>query len=230
MLPVPNSHLFILPKEFHLAVHDNYHCPSADYMRISVTDPCSQRCIYCMPHGDIPLFEHTQIFQYEEILTIVRAAVKKGFPKLPFTSGGPLVRENICERIRVMLGIEDVEEVMLTADGAALLEISAPALAKAGLPRLKVSLERLTPRKFRGKTKSFNYYSVIRGSRTARKVAPNPLKINKVIDIKFPLRAGCDERRLIDLIQTAIGVKAEHRAPDPLGEPRVQSNMSRIGG
>jgi cyclic pyranopterin phosphate synthase len=53
---------------------------------------------------------------------------------------------------------------------------------------------------------------------------------DKEIDIKIPLRAGCDERRLIDLIRTAVGAKAGHHAPDLLGESRVQRNMSRIGG
>ena len=328
-----------------MAVHDNYHCPSVDYLRISVTDRCNQRCFYCMPHGDIPVFAHSEILRYEEILAIVRAAVKTGFRKFRLTGGEPLVRKNICELIREMVAIDGVEEVALTTNGA-LLENMAPALADAGLRRLNVSLDTLNPLKFRKITKSDNYYRVLRGIETARKVGLNPLKINMVviggvnddevedfgrwaikealtvrfieympigcrhcwdaaklvaidairrrlarvatlepldrrigdgpakryrlgttaeigligavsehfcsscnrlrltpegklrpcllrdkeIDIKIPLRAGCDERRLIDLIQTAVGAKTGHHAPDLLGESRVQRNMSRIGG
>jgi hypothetical protein len=127
-----------------------------------------------MPHGDIPLFEHTEILRYEEILTSVRAVVKTEFRKFRLAGGEPLGHKNIFEPIREMLGIDGIEEAMLTTNGA----------------RLE----------------------------------------NKEIDIKFPRRAGCDERRLIDLIQAAVEVQAEHQVPDLLGEPHVQRNMSRIGG
>jgi len=344
--PFRISHSVILPKEFLLPEHNNNCRPCVDYLRISITDRCNQRCFYCMPHGDVPLFQHSEILTYEEILTVVTAAVKTGFRKFRLTGGEPLVRKNICELIRGIVAINGVEEVVLTTNGA-LLEKMAPALADAGLRRLNVSLDTLNPLKFRKITKSDNFYRVLRGIETARRVGLNPLKINMVviggvnddevedfgrwaikealtvrfieympigcrhcwdaaklvavdairrrlervatlqplerrasdgparryrlgategevgligavsehfcrfcnrlrltpegklrpcllsdeeIDVKIPLRAGCDERTLIDLIQTAVGAKAGHRAPDLRGEQRVRRSMSRIGG
>ncbi|MGD8845757.1 MAG: GTP 3',8-cyclase MoaA [Desulfobacteraceae bacterium] len=151
-----------------------------DYMRISITDRCNQRCFYCMPHGDVQLFKHSEILSYEEILSIVAAAVKSGFRKFRITGGEPLVRKGICGLIRKMVALGGVEEVALTTNGVLLGDL-APALYAAGLRRVNISLDTLNPLKFQKITKRDNFQRVLRAIAVARSVGLNPIKINMVV-------------------------------------------------
>ena len=315
-------------------------------MRISITDRCNQRCFYCMPQGDVHLFKHSEILSYEEILTVVGAAVETGFHKFRLTGGEPLVRKGICSLIRNMTAIAGVEEVVLTTNGV-LLEDMAPSLYAAGLRRLNISLDTLNPLKFRKISKRDNFRRVMRGIERARSVGMTPVKINVVvirgvnddeleafarwamqealtvrfiefmpigcqsvwdagqlvsveeirqrlaqvmdlrpldrrpsdgparryrlgttageigligavsehfchdcnrlrltpegklrpcllrdeeIDIKIPLRDGCGQAVLIELIQRAVGAKNRRSGLSPLFEQHARRNMSRIGG
>ena len=117
---------------------------------------------------------------YEEILTIVAAAVKTGFRKFRITGGEPLVRKGICEFIREMVALDGVEEVVLTTNGV-LLEDLAPALYAAGLRRVNISLDTLNPMKFQKIAKKDYFQRVMRGVQTARSVGLDPLKINMVV-------------------------------------------------
>jgi cyclic pyranopterin phosphate synthase len=317
-----------------------------DYMRISITDRCNQRCFYCMPHGDVQLFRHDEILRYEEILSIVEAAVKTGFRKFRITGGEPLVRKGVSELIRRMVALKGVDEVALTTNGV-LLEDLAPSLYEAGLKRINISLDTLNPIKFQKIARRDHFHRVLRGIAAARRVGLDPLKINMVvirginddeveafgrwavreelavrfiefmpigcgqpwgedkfisideirgrleqvmdlypmsrrasdgpalryrlgnsrgeigligavshhfchrcnrlrltpegklrpcllrdeeIEIRNPLRSGCDQDVLIDLIQTAVGAKINRCAPDLQFHRRAQRGMSRIGG
>jgi cyclic pyranopterin phosphate synthase len=151
-----------------------------DYMRISITDRCNQRCFYCMPNGAVRLFRHSEILRYEEILSVVAAAVKTGFRKFRITGGEPLVRKGICKLIQKMVSVTGVEEVALTTNGV-LLEDLAPALYAAGLRRVNISLDTLNPLKFQKITKRDHFHRVMRGIEAARSVGFNPLKINMVV-------------------------------------------------
>ena len=163
-----------------MAEKDRHRSGGVDYMRISITDRCNQRCFYCMPHDDVQLFRHSEILRYEEILTIVAAAVKTGFRKFRITGGEPLVRKGICEFIREMVALDGVEEVVLTTNGV-LLEDLAPALYAAGLRRVNISLDTLNPMKFQKIAKRDHFQRVMRGIAMARSVGLNPLKINMVV-------------------------------------------------
>jgi cyclic pyranopterin phosphate synthase len=299
-----------------------------------------------MPHGVEQFFRHSEVLSYEEILTIVAAAVKTGFRKFRLTGGEPLVRRGICGLIRKMIATTGVEEVVLTTNGV-LLEEMARNLYDAGLRRLNISLDTLNPLKFRKIAKRDHLQRVLRGIRKARSVGFNPIKINKVvmrgvnddeledfarwaihegltvryieympigcrhhwdadklvtidemrlrlerliplhpisraisdgpamrfrlgtsqaevgfigavshhfchscnrlrltpegklrpclhrdeeIDIKIPLRTGCHEAKLIDLIQTAVEAKINHNSPNLFIEQKAQRDMSSIGG
>jgi GTP 3',8-cyclase len=163
-----------------LAEYDG-NCPRfIDYMRISITDRCNQRCFYCMPQGDVQLFRHDEILSYEEILSIVASAVKAGFHKFRITGGEPLVRSGVCGLIHNMVGMTGVDEVVLTTNGV-LLEDLAPELYAAGLRRLNISLDTLNSLKFQKITKRDHFRRVLRGIEMARKVGFNPLKINMVV-------------------------------------------------
>lgn len=151
-----------------------------NYLRISITDRCNQRCCYCRPGGDLPFFQQCEILSYEEILTVVNAAVKVGFRKFRLTGGEPLIRKGVCELIRNMVAISGVEEVVLTTNGV-LLEKMASALFAAGLRRLNISLDTLNPLKFQRITQKNHFWHVLRGIAAARRVGFHPIKINMVV-------------------------------------------------
>ena len=113
-----------------------------DYMRISVTDRCNYRCMYCMPEEGVTDVGHDSILTYEEIAEIVRAAVGLGFRKFRLTGGEPLVRKDIVRLVEMLKGIEGVETLSMTTNGALLADY-APALAKAGLDSVNISLDSL---------------------------------------------------------------------------------------
>lgn len=133
-----------------------------------------------MPHGVVQFFKHSEILSYEEILTLVGAAVKTGFRKFRLTGGEPLVRRGICRLISKMVAMTGVEEVVLTTNGV-LLEEMAQALYAAGLRRLNISLDTLNPLKFRKITKRDHLQRVLGGIKRARGVGFNPIKINMVV-------------------------------------------------
>ena len=160
--------------------YDGDRCRGVNYMRISITDRCNQRCFYCMPQGAERLFKHGEILSYEEILRVVAAAARTGFRKFRLTGGEPLVRKGICGLIRDMAAVKDVEEVVLTTNGV-LLEDMAPALYAAGLRRLNVSLDTLNPLKFQRITKRDHFQRVLRGITAARQAGLNPVRINMVV-------------------------------------------------
>jgi cyclic pyranopterin phosphate synthase len=151
-----------------------------NYLRISVTDRCNQRCFYCMPDEGLALFEPRQILSYEEILAVVRAAAHCGFSKFRLTGGEPLIRREVCTLIARMADMDHVREVTLTTNGVLLAELAADLL-QAGLNRLNISLDTLNPVKFQ-KITGRNYFArVMRGIEQAQAVGFSPVKINVVV-------------------------------------------------
>ncbi|TFG35904.1 MAG: radical SAM protein, partial [Nitrospirales bacterium] len=106
-----------------------------DYMRISVTDRCNLRCVYCMPEGGVAPIEHKEILRYEEIIRIVKLAVPFGVRNVRLTGGEPLVRKNIAHLIKSISDIQGIDDLSLTTNGI-LLERYAEELAGAGLRRV----------------------------------------------------------------------------------------------
>src|SRR5665648_761811 len=111
-----------------------------DYMRISITDRCNLRCIYCMPEDGIECIPHKEILTYEEILRLVRAAAANGISKIKITGGEPLVRKNAAELIRRIKQVEGIREVTLTTNGVLFKEQAADLIA-AGLDGVNFSLD-----------------------------------------------------------------------------------------
>ena len=111
-----------------------------DYMRISITDRCNLRCIYCMPEEGIECIPHNEILTYEEILRLVHAAAANGISKIKITGGEPLVRKNAAELIRQIKQVEGIREVTLTTNGVLFTEQGA-ALIAAGLDSVNFSLD-----------------------------------------------------------------------------------------
>jgi cyclic pyranopterin phosphate synthase len=112
-----------------------------DYLRISITDRCNLRCIYCMPHGVLPL-SHDEILSYEEILRIVRIMAALGIRKVKITGGEPLVRRGAVELIGEVKRTAGIEKVTITSNGVLLLQYLDDIL-RAGIDGINVSLDTL---------------------------------------------------------------------------------------
>lgn len=151
-----------------------------DYLRISVTDRCNMRCIYCMPPEGILHRPHSEILSFEEIHRIVNVAVRLGISKVRITGGEPLVRKGIALLIKNLRRINGLNEIALTTNGAYLKE-HAFSLKEAGLDRVNISLDSLMPEKFREITRGGNLKSVLEGIDSGLSTGFSPLKINVVL-------------------------------------------------
>lgn len=151
-----------------------------NYLRISVTDRCNLRCIYCMPQEGVSLIGHDDILKYEEILRITRIAASRGIQKIRVTGGEPLVRKGITGFIAKLHQIPGITEISLTTNGT-LLQFFAKALRKSGMKRINISLDTLNPQKYKRITRIGDINTVLTGIRKARKAGFNPIKINVVV-------------------------------------------------
>ena len=150
------------------------------YLRLSVTDLCNCRCVYCMGENGVPRLPHSAILSFEEIEEIVRVAVSLGVTKVRLTGGEPLVRRGIDELVRRLRGIKGVEELAMTTNGARLAEYAA-RLKSAGLDRLNVSLDTLDPEKFRRITRIGELRDTLDGLDAARRAGFERIKLNTVL-------------------------------------------------
>lgn len=151
-----------------------------NYLRISVTNRCNLRCIYCMPPEGVPLIPHSEILSYEEISTVVQVAAGLGFNKIRLTGGEPLVRSELSKLVRMLSQIEGIEGISLTTNGT-LLKKYAWELKGAGLTRVNVSLDTLKADKFREITRLGDLENVLDGIEAAKDAGLAPVKINMVV-------------------------------------------------
>lgn len=151
-----------------------------EYLRISVTDRCNLRCVYCMPMEHIDWIPRQALLTLDEILRVVEAAAQMGLRVVRLTGGEPLVRPDIVELVEAVASVEGIEEVSLTTNGL-LLERMAPRLADAGLKRVNVSLDSLQPEKFHQITRFGSLSQVWAGLLAAESAGLVPIKLNAVI-------------------------------------------------
>jgi len=151
-----------------------------NYLRISVTDRCNLRCIYCLPPEGISLLHHSEILTYEEIAVIARLAVELGINKIRLTGGEPLVRARLRELVALLSRIDGIDDISLTTNGV-LLKQYAGELKQAGLNRVNVSLDSLQEDKFARITRRNRLEGVLQGIETAKACGLNPVKVNMVV-------------------------------------------------
>ena len=151
-----------------------------NYLRISVTDRCNLRCIYCMPSEGIPLMSHEDILSYEEICIVAQAAAELGIVKVRLTGGEPLVRAKLTNLLAMLARIQGIDDISLTTN-AVLLQRYADELKSAGLRRVNVSLDSLRSDGFRRITRVGNLDDVLRGIEAARQAGLSPVKTNTVV-------------------------------------------------
>ncbi|MDD2371861.1 MAG: GTP 3',8-cyclase MoaA [Firmicutes bacterium] len=184
-----------------------------DYIRISITDRCNLRCVYCMPEEGVELLKHQDMMSFEEIYNLIKALVPLGIKKIRLTGGEPLVRQNIEELIKMIRSIPEIEDITLTTNGI-LLEEMADGLKQAGLSRVNVSLDSLDENKFKKITRWGNLEKVLKGIDKAIEVGLNPVKIN-VVAIK-----GFNDDEFIKFIDFAYYKEVQVRFIElmPIGE------------
>lgn len=151
-----------------------------NYLRISVTDRCNLRCVYCMPEDGVPLCAHDDILRYEEIETVVRAAAHLGIHKVRLTGGEPLARLHLADLVRMLAGVPGIDDLSMTTNGT-LLAHYADELAQAGLRRVNISLDTLRPERFAQITRRGRLEDALAGIDAAHRAGLEPVKINAVI-------------------------------------------------
>ncbi len=155
------------------------HNRNINYLRISVTDRCNLRCLYCMPKEGLSLIGHNDILRYEEILRVIRVAVRLGISKVRITGGEPLVRKGIVDFIASLKTMEGLNDISLTTNGIRLAEF-AERLYRAGMRRINVSLDSLNPQTYAEITRGGNLDAVLKGIESAYRAGFAPIKINTV--------------------------------------------------
>jgi GTP 3',8-cyclase len=179
-----------------LTVLDTLRRPMRD-LRVSVTDRCNFRCLYCMPResfgADHAFLARPEMLRFDEIERIVRSAVALGVRKVRLTGGEPLVRRNLDDLVRALAAVDGIEDLSLTTNGS-LLAVKAQALADAGLHRVTVSLDALDDPTFtRMNDVGFPVQRVLDGIAAAEAAGIGPVKINAVI------RRDLNEHAIVDL-------------------------------
>lgn len=150
------------------------------YLRISVTDRCNLRCVYCMPERGIKKISRDEILTFEEIARIAEKSVGMGIDKIRLTGGEPLVRRDIVNLVSMISGIEGIIDFSMTTNGTLLMRF-AKELKEAGLHRVNISLDTLDPVYYREITRGGNLHDVLKGIESAEKAGLTPIKLNCVV-------------------------------------------------
>lgn len=164
------------------------------YLRISVTDRCNLRCVYCLPAEGFTPTDRTEILQFGEIIRLAKIFAGMGINKIRLTGGEPLVRRGLDQLISGLAEIDRIKTIALTTNGVLLAE-QAATLKKAGLTRLNVSLDTLRPERFAQIALRDLFQKISTGIDTALAVGFTPLKINVV------LLGGLNDDELLDFVE-----------------------------
>ncbi|HBM07019.1 GTP 3',8-cyclase MoaA [Pseudomonas sp. Choline-3u-10] len=188
------------------------HNRQIDYLRMSVTDRCDFRCVYCMAE-DMTFLPRQQVLGLEELERIARIFVGLGVKKIRLTGGEPLVRQGIVglsERIAALPGLR---ELVMTTNGSQLVKLAAP-LARAGVKRLNISLDSLDAAKFHAITRTGQLQQVLDGIEAAREAGFERIKLNAVV------MKGRNAEEVADLVDFAIasGLDLSFIEEMPLGD------------
>lgn len=167
-----------------------------DYIRISVTDRCNLRCVYCMPEEGVENIKHRNVLTFDEILRICRVLAKNGLKKVKITGGEPLVRRGVANLIKQIKDIEGIESVTITTNGVLLAE-QYHNLVGAGVDTITVSLDTMDREKYEKITRRDEFKRVIDGIKYAQRENLVRLKINAV-----PIY-GLDEAEILSLLEFA---------------------------
>ncbi len=167
-----------------------------NYLRISLTDHCNLRCLYCMPEEMV--FRPTaELMQDDEILTLLKIFVSLGFDKVRLTGGEPTIRAHVVDLVENIAHLPGVNSLTMTTNGVLLSKLAVP-LAQAGLQRVNISLDTLDPDKFQTLTRWGSLEKVWSGIQAAEAAGLAPIKINAVVV------RGYNEADMLDLARLTL--------------------------
>jgi len=166
------------------------------YLRISLTDHCNLRCLYCMPE-EMTFRPNAEMMQDEEVLQLTRLFAGLGFEKIRLTGGEPTVRLNVVDLVRGIAAVPGIRTVTMTTNGVLLKKLAAP-LAAAGLKRVNISIDTLDPEKFQRLTRWGKLQDVWQGILAAEAAGLTPVKLNAVVV------RGYNEEDVVDLARLTI--------------------------
>ena len=183
-----------------------------NYLRLSVTDLCNLRCVYCMPAGGVEKRRHEDVLTVEELEEIARSAGRCGIRKIRLTGGEPLVRRGIVDICARTAAAPGVEEVCMTTNGLLLPKL-APELRKAGLRRVNISLDTLSPELYRELTRVGNIEDAVSGLKAA-------LDNFQTVKINAVLIGGTNESEIRQMVYITKDAPVELRFIElmPIGE------------
>ncbi|MCK9637694.1 MAG: GTP 3',8-cyclase MoaA [Methylobacter tundripaludum] len=191
-----------------------------DYLRISITDRCDFRCLYCMAE-DMTFLPRAQVLTLEEIYTLAQAFAELGVKKIRITGGEPLVRKGALELLQNIGRIESLSELVITTNGSQ-LETMAADLKQAGVKRINISLDTLDADKFKAITRTGDLHQVLRGIQAVKAAGFERIKINAVIlkdrnhlEVSDLVRFAVDNGIDISFIEEMpLGVVSQHDRAD----------------
>ncbi len=167
-----------------------------NYLRISLTDHCNLRCLYCMP-DEVRFKPNEELLQDDEILRLVRIFSSLGFEKFRLTGGEPTVRSGVVDLVRNIAQTPGVRSLSMTTNGVLFSRLAKP-LAEAGLKRVNFSLDTLDPEKFKCLTRNGDFSNVWSGIQAAEEAGLTPIKINAVVVRNY------NEKDVVDLADLTI--------------------------
>jgi len=189
---------------------------TVDYLRISVTDRCDFRCVYCMAEN-MAFLPRADILSLEEIETLAKAFVSLGVKKIRITGGEPLVRKGVLGLLQNIAAMEGLKELVVTTNGSQLPTMAAP-LKAVGVKRLNISLDTLDADKFKAITRTGDLHQVMHGIHAAKAAGFGHIKINAVIlkgrnheEVSALVQFAIDNGLDISFIEEMpLGVVAQH--------------------
>lgn len=151
-----------------------------NYLRISLTDRCNLRCVYCMPAVGMQFMPRPDLLTSDELLLVVRAAAAAGFQKIRLTGGEPSLRPDLVDLVRAIKATPGITHIAMTTNALRLKQLAGP-LHQAGLDRVNVSIDTLDAQKFRRMTRGGRLEQVWEGIAEADAVGLHPIKLNAVV-------------------------------------------------
>lgn len=187
-----------------------------NYLRISITDRCNLKCIYCVPRDLIPRLSHDEILTYEEILRLVRIGIRLGISKIRVTGGEPLVRKGVYGFLTDLSGLDGLADLSLTTNGVS-LKTNLNKIKAAGINRINISLDTLNRTKFEHITGLDLFDQVWQGIEMALGMGFHPIKLN-IVALK-----GINDDELTDMARLSFDYPLHIRFIEymPMGESQI---------
>jgi cyclic pyranopterin phosphate synthase len=170
---------------------------SIEYLRISVTDRCNFRCLYCMPAEGLPWLPKAEILSYEEIAGVVSQLAPLGLRRLRITGGEPTIRPNLERLVKLLRAVPEIEDIALSTNGARLPEL-APVLRAAGLDRLNMSADSLRPDRVAAIARRNLGFDPVTAALAAEHAGIAPIKINVVV------MRGINDDEIVDFARLTL--------------------------